>query len=1158
MPSPEELKTLLNTYSECKDMGGMTHKESGPSPSISTGTDDRNNSSNNSDNVGIRLRTNMTSDNYIACADKKCFQVACLGTLVWMILVILSYAIAIRSNKIEKLTGTEQQAPMVGSLLLGMSIVSYAIPFSYKKIKGEHMSGVVAAGILVQVVAFLTDAMLCTLPVPVYIDPFTGAKVYPLRWAEWTPLSFVMTFMTEACHVNIEILENDSTTVPLQGIMGVVKSDYDESLNYSKHQEGHEQQKSAQKEKTTKVSSDGTDTESTPLIASSIDDDTKLFNFDDANSLGWSQSLSTLCGFLFPYCTNKVLWMTLLVVSCILFCFIYHRLVIRYFEFKKMKIGSSLGEQEAYHSARLSLGLLTTCAIMWSILVVGYFAYSFGPMIYPDNKLLTSKGIVMICESGINVLFKGIFLVLIVDVHNAIFDPGARAQRRLNELRQMMGVVWDNSSDVIGVSIKNISGDVTTLLSPTFHKLYSDNVKTSDTAETDMDRIQNLACAFELDAQVMNYSEEKLRSQQILPSSVYDVEFGGISGFTKIRNGKTTKENLASMSQLVVKCWKAENEVKMHLHDMVLGSGNLKKIIRCEANISRLEQNAIVIVVRNISERFRRFEAEKKAISETTARMKDADANRFTRHEVKNGLLAAIGLCDSLKENGNKSSTLLSTSASSNNEISHSQQIVLELGSTLHEILDTILAEAMARDVIHEVYEPKLERVNVANLIHSTMKSTASAESMKRFPVVTKPSPLPEFALDPQLLKYIHRNAVSNACKYGKRGGVVMTEIEWHEATAMLQLKVINLPGDKHEEILALGNLAAEIIFSPTKRLPVHSGDRGEVASHSAGDGAWIMYNCAKTLKGTCDVQFDTDRTTFTVTCPVRPFNEVLATSSMNPLEFSLPINVYAIALDDSKIQRKLLARFFSFCKIPEDRIHILGGSCSEIQGFNDWAVNFIVEHPDDYFLCIVDENLDVHQDQIAERDGTISGSECVATIRRRILPDQERRVLALIRSANDSANDVAIYNSRAHGFLPKAPIKQGTVLEEIAPLWLSRFPDFCAAPTFSRVPSEHLLPTCILDCGSEAATTARDLIESLSSIRNLLSGSSHDDMKKEWPRIWEKLHILKGDLLTLSNVENKELIAIADMIESMKGETMTSDFIQNWEIIHSFIIAAL
>lgn len=57
-----------------------------------------------------------------------------------------------------------------------------------------------------------------------------------------------------------------------------------------------------------------------------------------------------------------------------------------------------------------------------------------------------------------------------------------------------------------------------------------------------------------------------------------------------------------------------------------------------------------MIVLRDISERFQRFEAEKQLVIEVTERKKDAEANRFTRHEVKNGLLAAIGLVDSMRE----------------------------------------------------------------------------------------------------------------------------------------------------------------------------------------------------------------------------------------------------------------------------------------------------------------------------------------------------------------------------------------------------------------------------------------------------------------------------------------------------------------------------
>jgi len=48
--------------------------------------------------------------------------------------------------------------------------------------------------------------------------------------------------------------------------------------------------------------------------------------------------------------------------------------------------------------------------------------------------------------------------------------------------------------------------------------------------------------------------------------------------------------------------------------------------------------------------------------------------------------------------------------------------------------------------------------------------------------------------------------------------------------------------------------------------------------------------------------------------------------------------------------------------------------------------------------------------------------------------------MLALVRSANDSASDVAIYNSRAHGFICKAPIQREKIMEIIAPIWAKRF----------------------------------------------------------------------------------------------------------------------
>lgn len=110
--------------------------------------------------------------------------------------------------------------------------------------------------------------------------------------------------------------------------------------------------------------------------------------------------------------------------------------------------------------------------------------------------------------------------------------------------------------------------------------------------------------------------------------------------------------------------------------------------------------------------------------------------------------------------------------------------------------------------------------------------------------------------------------------------------------------------------------------------------------------------------------------------------------------------------------------KFFEFAGVASDRIHIFGRSSDEIMGFVDHVVDFMGGHMGDPILLIADENLDIVDEATKHR--TISGSHLVEIIRSRLLPEQERCLFSLIRSANDSASDIAIYKSRAHGFLPK------------------------------------------------------------------------------------------------------------------------------------------
>lgn len=71
-----------------------------------------------------------------------------------------------------------------------------------------------------------------------------------------------------------------------------------------------------------------------------------------------------------------------------------------------------------------------------------------------------------------------------------------------------------------------------------------------------------------------------------------------------------------------------------------------------------------------------------------------------------------------------------------------------------------------------------------------------------------------------------------------------------------------------------------------------------------------------------------------------------------NYSDFRIPKNTHAIAIDDSKIQRKLLAKIFDNAGISQDRCTICGNGYDEIMGFEDYVVSFMENH-DGYIFMI-------------------------------------------------------------------------------------------------------------------------------------------------------------------------------------------------------------
>ena len=201
------------------------------------------------------------------------------------------------------------------------------------------------------------------------------------------------------------------------------------------------------------------------------------------------------------------------------------------------------------------------------------------------------------------------------------------------------------------------------------------------------------------------------------------------------------------------------------------------------------------------------------------------------------------------------------------------------------------------------------------------------------------------------------------------------------------------------------------------------------------------------------------------------------------------------------------------------------------------------------------DENLDVFNESTQQHE-CISGSTCVESIRKRLPHELERRMLAVVRSANDSTRDIDIYKERAHGFLAKAPIRREKVKEVLAPLWLKRFPPSQFGDCF--VDDEDVSKTDS-SLSEELACSTEDIAQKLNEIDALFMDNIH---VTDWRRIHDQLHMLKGDLLTMdsgaSMISSLGLINIMLLGHSM-GLRMDDDtVVTKWQNLQEHIYCVM
>jgi hypothetical protein len=1013
-----------------------------------------------------------------------------LAVVLWLILSLLAFTLA-PSDSYEIPAGIDRDCHLLTALLVFVVTCARLLQMLMKGQSTAFLkSGLVIGTIMLQMLAMISNLILALVPCPVIFDHLTGQKTHVFRFIEWIALTFFMVFLTDNIETSAVLRFRTSICVALAASAGVI----------------------------------------------------------------------------LPMCQTVSMWFFVLGCAGILFSNIFvllHQRSIRFRQvrslLKKGALYRTAADQESYDITRSSYLLTMICCVAWTILVSSYLVVCALPLFLPPDMIPDSALALHGCAN--EVLSKVWYLNTLLNAYDNIFDVNTRVSRRLEELRRFMYAVWQSSSDSLVFCVTKADGHISARVSPSFLTTAGIDLKEFGGAGMsillDIDPQQGSFSIYSLNLS-QSYSREAASSftQALKASKATQLKYGETKGDPEdLRNMKVLARHVATTVR-AKEVEDAEQEVCFEY------SGGT---VRCESKISSLKDGCLVIILRDISDRVERFEIEKKLVEEQAIRTKDAETNHFTRHEVKNGILASIGLLDHMRDcmktrllavssqisdasihsiNSDQGMMVRSSSALSlvdcQDMANGVEDTLVELDSTLHDVLDTILDEVMAREIIYGEYTPRRERIELNEVLATVLRGSPS-----RCPLDFSPAQFPVLILDRQLVRHIYRNAVSNACRYGKYDGIVETIVHYDEHNKVLSLKVINEPGEGHEQLVAL--LASEVagVFEKghqlsaakqTNNVSSHSiSSQSEFRKESSGNGAWIMRRCAEALQGWCNIAFEPDRTTFEFECPVEIVRAGSDAATEGAQEFGLPENTWCIVVEDSAVQRKLLARMLKNSGIPDSCSVLLGKDSTEILGFPDTAKALIEAHPDDFFLFIVDENLDMVPNGGVDVV-TVSGSSLIAALRNSLSSDLEQRVLSLVRSANDSASDIELYLSRAHGYLLKQPIKKGHLLQAIKPWWLQYFPGEVQVFTNRDGKLEDEVYGPLPD-------DIRFVLDQIHSLCNI-----HDIgvLSRRWSAIREKLQSLKGDLKTMGATA-PVLDAINEIAALQHHKHLPKNFMDNW-----------
>jgi hypothetical protein len=271
------------------------------------------------------------------------------------------------------------------------------------------------------------------------------------------------------------------------------------------------------------------------------------------------------------------------------------------------------------------------------------------------------------------------YLSLQLQVYDRIFDEANRSVRRLEELRALMSALWEASSDILVICART-EHTIHAVVSPNsllqphrdIQSSLENSSDTNTTAEADGDTdiaaslsSMSMSTMLEISPQLGTFCSFAVDlSKPVSRVDAWSIQQARLSSRKEFSSLADSTTNLTTIAHLALQVCQShlpdDNDMDSDDDDddedesMGQGQGEswmLQELfaphkkgskLKCEAKVTPIDAGALLLVLRDVSERYQRFEVEKQLLEEVIVRKKDAEAIRFTRHEVKNGLLSAI------------------------------------------------------------------------------------------------------------------------------------------------------------------------------------------------------------------------------------------------------------------------------------------------------------------------------------------------------------------------------------------------------------------------------------------------------------------------------------------------------------------------------------